>query len=813
MSEQIVNISDVSMQDTRKAGGKGSGLSRLTLVNNINVPEGYIITTEVFDAYNGSRTFPPEFESDLKDILDAAGEDVFWAVRSSAAAEDSPDASFAGLYDSFLNVRGFDDIKSAVISCFASLYNEEAIAYRSKNMYSQTDIAMAVILQKMAPARISGVMSTADPMTSDRHTVLIEAVEGVGADFTKSPDTWSIRGGKVRRRGKNVAGLERADITNLLQIGKRIESAFGRPQNIEWCFDEGEFYILQSRAITNLFPLPPSKDGFKRCYMSLAHIQVMTAVMLPLGMSFFNATSGFSSVEVGGRPYVDITHDFGKLTGSRAIYKRIANIDPLMDSAMREIAGRREYLGSIPKGKTGVRPARNTVRTFFSGLRVQRRNSDKDIETYLSQQRESLQEIDELLAGLSGEEALNEIEQDQKLFYRKVAYDSLGIGMALASLSVANPINTAGEEVLGTKNVIGPLSQSVDHNLTAEMGLAISAIADQVRKSPGVCAYMENTDAFSIEKLRELEGGAEIADAFDAFLSVYGMRCSAELDISAKRFAEDVSQLLPAILNIVKNKPDRYAVKAFERGKREAFEMTEKLNKSILDKFGKRPAKVMRRQIEVFRKFAGIKGYPKYFWVSRYEVYKRTILAEAQKLVDSGALSEIQDVFYLYFDELREAVRSGEVNAELITKRKRDYELYKTLNPPRVIFSDGEVLRGSYGSVIPKGAIPGLGVSNGVVEGRARVVQHMRDAHIEDGDILVTQFTDPSWAPVFLSISGLVTETGGMMSHGAVIAREYGLPAVLSLANATRLIRDGDLIRMNGSEGYVEILDQPFIEE
>ncbi len=159
-----------------------------------------------------------------------------------------------------------------------------------------------------------------------------------------------------------------------------------------------------------------------------------------------------------------------------------------------------------------------------------------------------------------------------------------------------------------------------------------------------------------------------------------------------------------------------------------------------------------------------------------------------------------------YLEEVRAAIQTGRVDGSAIARRKKDYAHLAKLTPPRVICSDGEVPEVAYQRRIPAGALPGLGVSAGVVEGRARVIRSIEDAVMAQGDILVTAFTDPSRTPVFVSIAGLVTEVGGMMTHGAVITREYGLPAVVGVVGATQAIRDGDFIRLNGNEGYVEIL-------
>jgi pyruvate,water dikinase len=211
--------------------------------------------------------------------------------------------------------------------------------------------------------------------------------------------------------------------------------------------------------------------------------------------------------------------------------------------------------------------------------------------------------------------------------------------------------------------------------------------------------------------------------------------------------------------------------------------------------------------IDLVRHYIGYREYPKYGMVNRYWIYKQALLQEADRLVQANVIREKEDIYYLTFQELHDVARTHQLDYEVIDKRKAEYTLYERLTPPRVITSEGESITGKYNREhLPAAAIAGLAVSTGVIEGRARVILNMADADLEDGDILVTTFTDPSWTPLFVSVKGLVTEVGGLMTHGAVIAREYGLPAVVGVENATKLIKDGQRIRVNGTDGYVEIL-------
>jgi rifampicin phosphotransferase len=322
-------------------------------------------------------------------------------------------------------------------------------------------------------------------------------------------------------------------------------------------------------------------------------------------------------------------------------------------------------------------------------------------------------------------------------------------------------------------------------------------------------AFLQNVedDGF-LEELPKLAGGVPARDAIRAFLEKYGMRCAGEIDITRPRWSERPATLVPMILSNIKNFEPGAGRRRFEQGRQEARqkerELVERL-RTLPD--GERKAEETRRMIDRVRTFSGYREYPKYGIVCRYFVYKQALLREAEGLVQRHLLGEKEDIFYLTFQELEDAVRTAQVDDELIRQRRASFSSYESLTPPRVLTSDGEVIAGSYGrDDLPAGALVGLPVSAGTVEGRARVILDISQADVEAGDILVTTYTDPSWSPLFVAVQGLVTEVGGLMTHGAVIAREYGLPAVVGVERATELIRDGQRIRLHATEGYVEIL-------
>jgi pyruvate,water dikinase len=342
------------------------------------------------------------------------------------------------------------------------------------------------------------------------------------------------------------------------------------------------------------------------------------------------------------------------------------------------------------------------------------------------------------------------------------------------------------------------------------MGLALLDVADAIRPHPDVVAFLQHvTDDGFLDELAKLAGGSEAHDAIRAFLDEYGMRCVGEIDITRPRWSEHPVALVPVILGNIKNFEAGEAERRFERGRQAARnkeqELLERL-RALPD--GATKAAETKRMIDRVRTFSGYREYPKFAMISRNFVYKQALLEEATRLVDAQVLPDEEDAYFLRFEELHEAVRTHQVDHELIARRKDEFASYQALTPPRVITSDGEAVAGAYRrDDVPTGALVGLAVSSGTVEGRARVITDIAQSDLAPGDILVTSFTDPSWTPVFVTITALVTEVGGLMTHGAVIAREYGLPAVVGVEDATRLIRDGQRIRVHGTDGYVEILD------
>jgi len=873
MKTYVLTFNEIDNTDTMAVGGKGLNLGILSKIDGIQVSDGFCITTEAYKKSIESSAelnaliekltelkaddrdlilqisksirsvienlnIDSDIQNEIAGVLSIYGGNEAYAIRSSATAEDLPHASFAGQQDTYLNIRGTEEIIRHVIKCWASLFTDRAVTYRIQNGFDHRKVLLSVVVQKMVISEASGIMFTADPMTSDRKTLTIDAGFGLGEALVSglvNPDIYKVVDGRIIKKnigtkemeiktdksgGTQEAKIEKDRqqqqvlkdelIQKLAAIGKKIEAYFGSPQDIEWCLVGSEFYIVQSRSITTLFPLPKVADlKTPRVYMSIGHTQMMTDAIKPLGMSFFEMISEVSMEKIGGRIYTDITHDLSSTIGRSRLVMASGKQDPLIQSAIKNLIKDKDFMASLPKGKRNIQGGIFTLGSILETIKINKKNDPSIIEELTNEFEKEVRNLDQQLSKLSGNQALEFIVNDRDKLL-EMAYNPKMLGAIIAAILINDSLNKKVEKLLGDKNTADVLTKSLDHNVTTEMGLALCDVADTVRKYPRILEYISQNpgDEKFFEEMERLPGGKETSEAFRLFLNKYGMRCPGEIDITRERFEEKPTQLIPMLLNNIRVlKPGEHRIR-FQTGKLEAKDKEEEIIRRLMSlPGGSKKAKKIGKSISLLRNFIGCREDPKYYIVQRYQVYKKALMKEAHKLAEKGIIKNAEDIFYLYFDELRDVVRTNKLDYSIIEERKENYAHYEKLTPPRVFTSEGFVPPSSFSTGnIPKGAISGIPVSTGVVEGRARVVLSVDEAKLEEGDILVTKFTDPSWTPLFVTIKGLVTEVGGFTTHGAVITREYGLPGVVGVENATKLIIDRQRIRVNGTEGYVEIL-------
>ncbi|MGH2498140.1 MAG: phosphoenolpyruvate synthase, partial [Ktedonobacteraceae bacterium] len=777
MSAYVLGFQGIDKTKLMLVGGKGANLGELSRIEGIHVPDGFCISTEAFQRIIGETpsmnelldqlsllkvedrdkigelsseirrviegiAIPQDITEEITRLLSRPGEKNAYAVRSSATAEDLPTASFAGQQDTYLNIIGKEAILKHISKCWASLFTERAVIYRLQNGFDHRKVLLAVVVQKMVFPQAAGILFTADPVTSNRKVVSIDASFGLGEALVSglvNADSYKVRNGKVIEKKISTKKLaiyalkdggtkeqeieperqKRQALTDeqmlqLERMGRKIEAHFGCPQDIEWCLADDTFYIVQSRPITTLYPIPEANDQENHVYVSVGHQQMMTDPMKPLGLSFFLLTTRALMRKAGGRLFVDVTHQLASPASREMLLDVMGQHDPLMKDALITIIERGDFIQPLPDDKEEQNPGKSN-QGRLPDFKTLNEYDPTIVSDLIKRSQVSIEEVKQNIQTKSGPDVFDFILEDiQQL--KKLLSDPQSFGVFMTAMNASSWINENMNKWLGEKNVADTLSQSVPNNITSEMGLALLDVADVIRPYPEVINYLQHgkDDGF-LDELVTFDGGQESRDALNAYLNTYGMRCAGEIDITRPRWSEKPTTLIPMILNNIKNFEPGESKRRFEQGREEAL----KKEQELLDRLkqlpdGEQKARETKRMISLIRNFIGYREYPKYLIVNYYFVYKQALLKEAEQLVQANVLHEKEDIYYLTFEELREVVRTQKLDYQIISKRKDEYKFYEKLTPPRVITSDGEIIAGEYKREnFPAEALVGLPVSSG----------------------------------------------------------------------------------------------------
>ncbi len=888
MVKYVLYFDEIDRSFLLQVGGKGASLGEMAKAG-FPVPGGFCVTTAAYRDFIGtcgemdalfglldgvryddlasirelgervrdrlrSLPMPDGIRESILEAWRRTGEDKAYAVRSSATAEDLPTASFAGQQETYLNVRGGERLLGAVRDCWASLFTDRAISYRARNGFGHRSVFLSVVVQEMVFPEVSGIMFTADPVTGRRKTITIDAGFGLGEALVAglvTADLYKVRSGAIisKRISKKTMAIYPAPdggtvkesipldkqeaqalpddrIIELARLGAEIEAHYGSEQDIEWCLAGGKLYILQSRPITSLFPVPHIPDGGLHVLVSFGHVQMMMDAMRPFAISVLKTFLSFVRrtmesdflVDAGGRLFIDPTPLLA-LKPARHLAPKMLSVmfDEGMAAAIKEVSARDDFQRH-PGKRINAAAMIRVAATVLPGIGkaaaymlladpVRARNS------IVSSTERSWIECERNIMGASGPERIRRMQGYivkllQWLLRKAFPY-------LIAAIISSRIIDAMLKRRYGDSKgalMLSRLNKSMPGNVTAESGLAVGDLADTARKYPEVVEYLQRADDGTFyEGLLRVQGGPEFKRELDLFMDKYGVRSPGEIDITNPRWRDSPTLLVAPILSHIRSVGPGEHRERFRRGAEDADRAArEALSDVSRARLGFLKAKALSRLIDVYRNLMGMREYPKYVIMHHFYVFRQGILAEARDLVAKGALSQEHDVFFLTLDELlalEEGVFSGNVG-ELVASRKKQLDQYQKLTPPRVMTSEGEVITGKRQAAgAPEGAIIGTPASAGIVEGIARVVLRSEEARLKPGDILVAPHTDPGWTPLFNSAKGLVTEVGGMMTHGSVIAREYGIPAVVGAEHATSLIKDGARIRVDGNQGFVQILD------
>lgn len=769
------------------------------------------------------------------------------AVRSSATAEDLDFASFAGQQDTFLNVLGTDALLAAVRRCWASLWTDRAVSYRNTAGIDHAGVALAVVVQEMVQSASAGVMFTANPVTGTRRQSVIDASPGLGEAVVSgavNPDHFVVDTSQRRILERRVGdkrvlirsltggGTERLErppgsdptlsdeqVLALAELGQRVEDSYGEPQDTEWAIDSaGELWLTQARPITTLYPLASTSQQGLRLHICLTLAQGLTRPITPMGLAAFRAigtavasAAGVGSSDPGAGPaalstpgqraFVDATQVFRSRTGRRLMLAALSVMEARTATVLQRLAEQPEFAVRTAAPWSTLRP----VARVLGRVRLPQRALVAMISP-----RRAHRAIDELevqlrqdLAKLSDLAPERRLDASQRLLAERViwfmptvvSYALPGFAMLALARRLLRGALQPGE--------LQAVLRGLPHNPTTEMDLALWRLRDDISTDAAARTALLATPrelAVAYQR-RDLPPTAQ--RGLETFLARYGHRAVAEIDVGMPRWSDDPTHLLGVIANYLRQDAQTLAADAqFEASRGEAEEVVARL----VARAGQRSrirAAVVQFALSRTRQLAGLREAPKNLAVLALAGVRHQLQIVGRALAEAGRIAEPDDIFFLDLTEARRAV-SGEDLRALVTERKAAYDAeLKRRHIPRLLLSDGtEPEAAALGDVAP-GALVGSPASAGTVTAPARVVLDPVGARLEPGEILVAPSTDPGWTPLFLTAGGLVMEMGGSNSHGAVVAREYGIPAVVGVPDATSRITSGTTVTVDGAAGSV----------
>lgn len=788
----------------------------------------------------------------------ALGDDVPVAVRSSATAEDLPLASFAGQQDTYLNIVGEAAVLDAVRRCWASLWTDRAVVYRAANGIDDRTVQLAVVVQRMVDSAVAGVLFTANPVTGHRRQAVVDANPGLGEAVVSgavNPDHFVVdtaRGVILDRRlgDKRLAirslpgggtehvalpaGGEQACVTDaqvlaLAALGDRVEAHYGAPQDTEWAIDgEGTLWLTQARPITTLFPLPPAApapDADTRVYFCFSVAQGLYRPITPMGMAAFrvmaSAASGLFGFPIadpltgpavftsaGQRVFIDVTRAVRSTMGRTLMPKILGVMEARSAAVMRHLfddprltvtqrsrlpfarrVGRVLWKYRVPVrlAHTLRNPAAGRASVDRLGVELTRRLAGPGAAAAPAQR------IDWVVDVLS-----SEVVQFMPRVMPVAAAGFVALGLA--------------DKLLGADAAVGDVQavlRGIPHNVTTDMDLELWRLATRLHADEASARLFADADVDELADRHRSGTLPPVAQqGLAAFLDRYGHRAVAEIDLGMPRWSGDPRHILGVLKNYLRMDasdgaaltPDRL----FAQGAAEAEAMVETLAARAARR-GRLRGRLVRAMLGRARELAGVRELPKYYMVQVVAACRRELALVGAALAEQGRLAEAGDVFLIDLAEARAGLAGADLR-ELVEQRRRAYdEELRRRHIPRVLLSDGTEPEARLHAPSADGALTGTPASAGLVTGTARVILDPVGAHLEPGEILVAPSTDPGWTPLFLTAGGLVMEMGGANSHGAVVAREYGIPAVVGVPDATTRITTGQQITVDGAAGTITL--------
>ncbi|WDV46786.1 PEP/pyruvate-binding domain-containing protein [Clostridiaceae bacterium M8S5] len=840
-----------------EVGGKAQSLIEMTKAG-LKVPEGIVLSTGFFTPWlteikssdiwkqllegpttgicqlletkAKSFTLTKEQEIMLENAMKSI-EDGYYAVRSSSPEEDLEGTSFAGMYTTILGVTK-DRIPESIAKAFSSMFNYRVMEYKNKNHMHLEHSSISIIIQRQIPSEISGIGFSINPSNNCYDEAMVNASFGLGETIVSgvvTPDTYIIN--KVKQKilekkiGKKDFGLwlnrkggtlEKSNedpmkqalsdkqIIEVSELVQTCEIHYNKPMDIEWAYYKGILYLLQARPITTYIPLFPelvTKPGEEKyLYMdTMGLTQGFTESMSVLGMDVWIRTLDLAKgdiyptgvngaiVPIHGRQYIHVSN-IAKTMGVKRTMKRLCNYDGPTRMIFESIDFAKEYLPAKKPYSTkhiyikmlkqviniGI-PIVKTLLTDYKKLRDDYRNASMKAKKGI---REGI--YDNKLYSEVVEEVMN------KFFKITKSYSIILTGMiAMRKLKKL----FKGEDMEAR---VVSLGMDLEGNPTSAMGHHMYRLA----------CYKEIIETKSsqefIRNIKNRAYSSQLMRDYDSYMHAYGCRGFKEIDIAAPRTYENLEKFYKQLKSI--RIEDNHLLHVKKR-RREAYTilLERAKEKGIEKKFVK--------YASLYQNTFGYREDPKYIFVYGVAELRKQALKLGDRFVKEGRLRAIEEVFDLHIQDITIAQRDA--TYDLIKARDKNLAPYKEVEHikdwPNIIDSRGKIYRpirkGENGDII------GDPIAPGIVRGRAKVLHSPYEKALEPGEILVTRATEPAWTPIFVNAAGVVLEVGGPLQHGAIIAREYGIPCVSGISNVQKIIKDGDLLEVDGSSGIVRIIE------
>ncbi|MBV9845989.1 MAG: phosphoenolpyruvate synthase [Kutzneria sp.] len=864
--EFVLDLATVDASLLPLVGGKAANLGEL-IGGGFPVPPGFCVTTHAYTAVAEAVEVDTEVPARTRKAIVAApvpaavteaittaytglGDQVRVAVRSSATAEDLPDASFAGQQDTYLNVAGAEAVLDAVRRCWASLWTDRAVAYRSTNSIDHHMVRLAVVVQRMVDAQAAGVLFTASPVTGTRGHTVIDASLGLGESVVSgavNPDHFVVDDTNriIQRRlgdktieihGVPGGGTERythaeantrpsltdGQIQALAELGRRVQAHYGAPQDIEWAIDgAGIPWLTQARPITTLYPLPePERPG--RVYLCVGLAQGLVRPFTPMGTSAFRVIGSVGAHHLLGRPvgdartgppafvtaglrlFLDITPAVRSRPG-RVLLPKVLNVMETRSAAvLRTLFQRPEFTETTSSWLAFLRIVARVARMFrVPALMAKSVISPAAGRRHVDRIAERLRATMAVPEHVDTSQRLRHVERMLAEVFPILPSVAPVAGAGFVMLAVARRLASAELDA----EQVHELMRSLPHNVTTEMDLELWALAARVGRDPEARGVLLSATA---AELAARFGAGELPTVIQAglaeFLRRHGHRAVAEIDLGVPRWSDDPTYVFGVLANYLRlplgERPELAPDAQFERGARTAQSTVDKVVIAVRRRSRMRAAAV-RFALGRVRALAGMRETHKDLLVRVLAAARAQLTLIGSDLAAANALSAPDDVFFLDLIELGDVIGGVDLT-DLVARRRTEYDReMRRRHVPRLLLSDGTEPEAVATGTPTEGALVGTPASAGTVTAAARVVLDPDDAHLEPGEILVAPSTDPGWTPLFLTAGGLVMEMGGPNSHGAVVAREYGIPAVVGVPGATHRITTGQPITVDGLAGTV----------